>query len=76
MGYLYSFYRSDYYAEVYYHLWQMWKRVAGGPFMQFSDVGSWSRFGVWTLKEDFQPGLLPVHQVVNALSRTEAQWWT
>lgn len=76
LGYLYSFYRSDYYAEVYYHLWQMWKRVAGGPFMQFSDVGSWGRPGVWTLKEDFSPGMLPVHQVVNALSRTEAQWWT
>lgn len=75
LGYFRTFYESDYYAEVFYHLWQMWKRVGGGPYMQFSDIGTFSKFGFWTLKEDFSAGMLPVHQVANALSRTETKWW-
>jgi hypothetical protein len=47
--FLSGFVRSQEMAELYRELWTAWAAVSDGPFMQFGDVDSASKYGAWGL---------------------------
>lgn len=44
-----AFVRSDQMADLYDRLWDGWTEIGQGPFMQFTEMGSPSRWGSWGL---------------------------
>lgn len=46
-AYLKDFVRSSYMADLYQKLWDGWKQIGDGPFMQFVEVGNVTKYGSW-----------------------------
>lgn len=71
---LVAFVRSDRMADLYRELWETWKGLGSGPFMQFTDVGAASRYGSWGLRaSNFDNP--PRAVLVDRLNAETGAWW-
>lgn len=71
---LVGFVRSDRMAELYGQLWQAWRRIGSGPFMQYTDIGAASRYGSWGLRASNSDNP-PRAVLVDLLNAQGRAWW-
>ena len=69
-----EFVRSEYMAALYDALWEAWKDVGDGPFIQFGDVGVPSRWGSWAILSHLGDSN-PRAELIFALNEAETAWW-
>lgn len=73
-GFLAAFVRSEAMATLYRQLWARWQAVGDGPFMQFGEMGTSSRWGSWGLYSGVSDDT-PRARALRALNAATAPWW-
>ncbi len=63
-----DFVRSEQMGELYRELWDVWAEHGDGPFMQFGDVGSPSKWGSWSLYAGLEDST-PRSEAIEELNR-------
>jgi len=71
---LIAFIRSPQMALLYQDLWNAWKEIGTGPFMQFVDIGVPSKYGSWGLRASFTD-TNPRAELLDNLNKTNPAWW-
>ena len=71
---LINFVRSSQMAELYQFLWNGWKGVSDGPFMQFSDIGVPNKWGSWGLRASLADNP-PRALLLDQLNQSTTNWW-
>ena len=66
--------RSEDMAHLYDELWDIWKEIGDGPFMQFGDVGASGRYGSWGLRTGLGD-TNPRAELLDERNEAEAAWW-
>ncbi|WP_044033617.1 hypothetical protein [Roseobacter denitrificans] len=69
-----DFVRSEQMGELYRELWDVWAEYGDGPFMQFGDVGSPSKWGSWSLYAGLEDST-PRSEAIEELNRDTGAWW-
>ena len=72
--FLIDFVRSEYMAELYQDLWDGWRDLDAGPFMQFGDVGAPGRYGSFPLLSHLHDSN-PRADLLFELNETTPAWW-
>ena len=72
--FLADYVRSDDMAELYDELWDIWKEVGDGPFMQFGDVGASGKAGSWGLRTGLEDSN-PRADLLDERNAAETAWW-
>ena len=65
---------SDEMASMYQDVWQAWREIGDGPFMQFVAVQRSSKDGSWGLQR-FLGEASPAWRVLTRLNRETPAWW-
>lgn len=73
-AFLIDFVRSRKMAALYREIWAVWAEVGQGPFMQFNDMGSPSRWGSWGLRQTLNDDV-PRAAVLDRLNARSTPWW-
>lgn len=71
---LIGFVRSPQMAELYGKVWDIWKNVGNGPFMQFVEISATSKFGSWGLYASLLDAN-PRATKLEELNATTKAWW-
>ncbi|WP_224826743.1 calcium-binding protein [Cognatishimia sp. MH4019] len=69
-----GFVRSDEMAQLYRDLWDIWSAASDGPFMQFTDVDSPTKFGSWGLYDALDDES-PRSNALAELNQNSSAWW-
>ncbi|WP_128255812.1 calcium-binding protein [Falsirhodobacter deserti] len=70
-----DFVRSKEMAGLYKDLWAVWKEVGDGPFMQFGEMGTASRWGSWGIHTSTSDAN-PRSKALKKLNEATEAWWT
>ena len=73
-NFMIEFVRSEYMAKLYAEAWEVWKAIGDGPFMQFGDVSTPTKWGSWALYEDTTT-TTPRADLLEGLNADELPWW-
>lgn len=69
-----DFVRSDEMADLYGAAWEAWAEVSDGPFMQYGDVATPTKWGSWALYSDLNDSTAR-SELLEELSQTSERWW-
>ncbi len=69
-----DFTRSERMADLYQQLWDGWRGLGDGPFMQFVDVQIPNRYGSWGARATLADST-PRSQLLDALNQRNDAWW-
>ncbi len=72
--FLSDFVRSEEMADLYEELWAVWEAVGDGPFMQYEDVSTVSKFGSWGLRAGLDD-TTPRAERLDELNAATPAWW-
>ena len=70
-----AFVRSEEMGRLYKDHWAAWQTIGDGPYMQFGELGTSSRWGSWGLYTGVSDST-PRAQILEALNDTTKPWWT
>ncbi|GLR69729.1 hypothetical protein GCM10007852_06370 [Agaribacter marinus] len=73
-GFLTDFVRSPEMANLYQELWNVWRALGDGPFMQFTALGNQSIWGSWGLYNSIDD-TNPRAEMLQNLNIATAGWW-
>ena len=73
-SFLTDYVRSPDMAQLYQQLWDAWAQISDGPFMQFGDVETPSKYGSWGLLSDLGD-TNPRAELLHQLNATEPSWF-
>ena len=69
-----GFVRSSQMADLYQVLWDVWAKHGDGAFMQFTDIGSPSKWGSWGLRSSLNDET-PRSRLLENLNASTQPWW-
>lgn len=73
-AFMIEFVRSPQMAALYAESWRLWSEIADGPFMQFGEITTPSKYGSWGVYEGlFSPTRRG--DVLNSLNKSQKPWW-
>ncbi|WXG52266.1 MAG: hypothetical protein RNU03_16030 [Candidatus Sedimenticola sp. (ex Thyasira tokunagai)] len=73
-NHLIGFVRSQQMADLYQELWDKWKQIGAGPFMQFVDIGAPSKYGSWGLRASLSD-TSPRAVLLKQFNANTPAWW-
>lgn len=73
-GFMTDFVRSTHMADLYRASWASWTRVGQGPFMQFTDMSTPSKWGSWGLRRVLNEDV-PRAAVLDRRNARTNPWW-
>ncbi|WP_193743604.1 calcium-binding protein [Tateyamaria sp. ANG-S1] len=69
-----EFVRSEEMAELYRESWYIWSEISDGPFMQFGDMTTPTKWGSWGIYEGLNI-TTKRGNLINALNAEQDPWW-
>jgi len=69
-----AFVRSQQMAELYQEIWDVWARIGQGPFMQFTEIGTPTRWGSWGVRQTLFDDV-PRAALLDQLNASTVPWW-
>lgn len=74
LDFLVDYVRSEEMADLYQILWDAWEEVGDGAFMQFGDIGQYSKYGSWGLRTGIFDSN-PRADLLDELNANTEAWW-